>query len=73
METDQIIRIIRAERKRLEDFLKTKPVHSYVGESSYTEDAVECENKQNDEIEKEVKVRIKNLQDELVKLSKQSK
>ncbi len=62
--------VIRAQIKKLEDFLKTKPDHCYMGESYYAEDAVECENRENDRIEKEVKTQIKKLRNELIYFSK---
>ena len=59
---------IRQEIKRLEDFLKTKPVEQvYMGESDYAESAVEEENRINSEIEEKVKQRIKYLKSKLLK------
>jgi 2-keto-3-deoxy-L-rhamnonate aldolase RhmA len=57
---------IGQEIKRLEDFLKTKPVEQvYMGESDYADSAVEEENRINNEIEEKVKQRIKYLKSKL--------
>lgn len=46
---------IKQEIKRLEDFLKTKPVEQvYMGESDYAESVVEEENRINNEIEEKL-------------------
>ena len=57
---------IKQEIKKLEDFLKTKPVDSvYVGDSFNGEQAVESENRINDQIEEDVKKRIVYLKSKL--------
>jgi hypothetical protein len=46
----------------LENMLKNKPnYHVYCGESDYASDAIDQENRYNEELEKKIKNRIKYL------------
>jgi len=54
--------------RHFERFLETKPPEAYyMGESSYAEQAVECENQQNEMLAERISNHIKRMKSELKK------